>query len=107
MTTIQRKPVTVQSSIVVETDAATSTPVSNEAAGGLMVRRTSGSVATINIFGAATVDGTYLQLAFDGSDLTATVTATKWTVLPVAIYAAPWLKFVGDAAGQVQVAGKG
>jgi hypothetical protein len=107
MTAIQRKPVTIQANVAVDTVLADSTPVTNEAAASLMVRRTSGTTATINIFGAATVGGTYLQMTFEGADLTATVTATDWEVLPAAVYAAPWLKFVGDADGVVEVAGKG
>ena len=107
MTTIQRKPVTVQSGIVVAIAVADSEAITNEAASVLMVRRTSGTAATVNIFGATAVDGTYLQMTFEGSDLTAAITATDWTVLPTAAFAAPWIKLVGDATGVVEVAGKG
>jgi hypothetical protein len=107
MASIQRKPVTVQSGIVVDTDVADCEAISNEAASALMVRRTSGTVATVNVFGATEIDGTYLQMTFEGSDLTSTISATDWEVLPKETFAAPWIKLVGDATGVVEVAGKG
>jgi hypothetical protein len=107
MSEILRRPVVVQSSIVVETDQATSTAIDNRTASMLAILRTSGSVTTVNVFGSTSKDGTYYQITFDGSDLTGTVSATTWLVLPPAILALPWIKLVGNVAGQVQVIGKG
>jgi len=107
MTEILRRPVAVQSSIVTDTTAGASTAISNETASILMVRVTSGSTSSVNVFGAESKAGTYLQMTFAGSDLTAIVGSSDWTVLPAAVLAAPWIKLVGDVAGVLEVIGKG
>lgn len=104
---ILRGRVGLQEGIVVDTTAAGCTPIRNENAAMLMVKRTSGSAATYLVFGSPTQGGTYLQMTFDGSDLGGAISDTDWEVLPNAIYPASWIKLVTDVAGVVDVAGKG
>ena len=104
---ILRGRVALQENVVVETDVDDCDPIENQNASSLIIKLQSGSTATVYVFGSPTKTGTYLQMAFDGTDLTAAVATDRWTVLPVECFAAPWIKLVGDDSGAVSVSGKG
>jgi len=103
---ISRGRVALQENVIVETSVGSCEPIANQNASLLMVKLTSGTTTTVDIYGSPTKNGTYLLMAFNAADLTCPVATDRWNVLPSASFAAPWIKLVGDAAGVVSIDGK-
>jgi hypothetical protein len=104
---ISRGRVGLQESVVIGTTEGVSEPINNQNASMLMVKLTSGTTTSVDIYGSPTKDGTYLQLADSTStDSSASMDVTKWIVLPKETFASPWIKLIGDAAGVASVVGK-
>ena len=108
---------TLYEDAVAATSAASSTEVEYHNFAGGHFRLNSGSLATMSFYAAEKsagdiegtgVAGTYSEVYdVDNNAVTVTVTSDKWHPIPDDLFGLPWIKFVGDAAGVIDVTLKG
>lgn len=97
------KPVT----LTIGTTPAGSTPFDSERFRMMYIRRLSGNVAELTVYISEAEDGTYVQLEnVDGEDMVLSSLSAKARTIESDIFAAHWIKFVGDDTGTILVGGK-
>jgi len=96
---------------------ATATEIEYRNFAGGNFRLNSGTLATMSFYAAEKsagdiegtgVAGTYSEVYdVDNNAVSVTVTSDKWYPIPDELFGLPWIKFVGDAAGVIDVSLKG
>ena len=94
-------------SLSITASASTTAKLNSEQYSAIIIKRTSGSVDTLNVYAGESADATFKPLLdTDGNAITVTV-GTSWKTVNLLVFAAPFLAFVGNTTGVVQVLGKG
>lgn len=90
------------------TDALATTPaIDLEGVSAWAVRSPDSEVASLEVHASTSEDGTYTRVQVDALDLSIALSTNKWNNTEPEVFAFRFVKLVGDAAGTIELVGKG